>query len=83
MFKKVDLKIFLLKFTGVTDDGQDKNSKKIGSGFSAKSEPFEVLDGSNLDNKIAVVTGGYSGIELETTRALASKIFLKSWAYGL
>jgi NAD(P)-dependent dehydrogenase (short-subunit alcohol dehydrogenase family) len=32
-----------------------------------------VLDGINLDGKTAIVTGGYSGIGLETVRALASK----------
>ena len=43
---------------------------KIGSGFGADSTAAEVLDGVDLGGTLAVVTGGYSGIGLETTRAL-------------
>ncbi|HEY3483275.1 MAG TPA: SDR family NAD(P)-dependent oxidoreductase [Streptomyces sp.] len=43
---------------------------KLGSGFGATSTASEVIDGINLAGKLAVVTGGYSGIGLETTRAL-------------
>ncbi|GAA1645451.1 SDR family NAD(P)-dependent oxidoreductase [Nonomuraea maheshkhaliensis] len=44
---------------------------KIGSGFGARSTAEEVLRGIDLSGKLAIVTGGYSGLGLETTRALA------------
>ena len=40
----------------------------IGSGFSAASTAQEVINGISLAGKYAVVTGGYSGIGLETVR---------------
>jgi NAD(P)-dependent dehydrogenase (short-subunit alcohol dehydrogenase family) len=43
---------------------------KIGSGFGAHSTADEVLAGIDLSGKLAIVTGGYSGLGLETTRAL-------------
>ena len=42
----------------------------IGSGFHNKSTAAEVIEGIDLSGKNAVVTGGYSGIGLETVRAL-------------
>lgn len=43
----------------------------LGSGFHAKSTAKEVVSGVDLSGKHAIVTGGYSGIGLETVRALA------------
>jgi NAD(P)-dependent dehydrogenase (short-subunit alcohol dehydrogenase family) len=45
--------------------------RRIGSGFGARSSADDVLDGIDLAGKLAIVTGGYSGLGLETTRALA------------
>ncbi|MDO0909659.1 SDR family NAD(P)-dependent oxidoreductase [Streptomyces sp. DT2A-34] len=43
---------------------------KIGSGFDATSTAADILNGIDLTGKLALVTGGYSGLGLETTRAL-------------
>jgi NAD(P)-dependent dehydrogenase (short-subunit alcohol dehydrogenase family) len=43
----------------------------IGSGFGYRSTAAEVLEGIDLGGRLAIVTGGYSGLGLETVRALA------------
>jgi NAD(P)-dependent dehydrogenase (short-subunit alcohol dehydrogenase family) len=43
----------------------------INSGFGLRTEAREALGGRDLTGKVAIVTGGYSGLGLETTRALA------------
>ncbi|WP_127112162.1 oxidoreductase [Shimia sediminis] len=43
------------------------------SGFHAKSTGREVIKDTDLAGKTAIVTGGYSGLGLETVRALAEK----------
>ncbi|MEP3303065.1 MAG: SDR family NAD(P)-dependent oxidoreductase, partial [Roseibium sp.] len=47
------------------------NQKPLGSGFGARTTAGEVLDGMDLSGKLAIVTGGHSGLGLETTKALA------------
>lgn len=42
----------------------------IPSGFNAASTTDEVIRGIDLSGKIAIVTGGYSGLGLETVRVL-------------
>jgi NAD(P)-dependent dehydrogenase (short-subunit alcohol dehydrogenase family) len=44
----------------------------IGSGFGADTTAAEVIHGIDLSGQTAIVTGGYSGIGLETTRTLVS-----------
>lgn len=44
----------------------------IGSGFTATSTASEVMQGISLAGKVAIVTGGYTGLGLETTKALAA-----------
>src|SRR3954449_9437030 len=44
---------------------------RINSGFGYRSTAAEVLEGLDLTGRLAIVTGGYSGLGLETTRALA------------
>jgi NAD(P)-dependent dehydrogenase (short-subunit alcohol dehydrogenase family) len=42
----------------------------IGSGFGYRSTAAEVIDGIDLSNRLAIVTGGYSGLGTETVKAL-------------
>lgn len=46
--------------------------KPLNSGFGSTSTAIEVIQGRDLRGKTAIVTGGHSGVGLETTRALLS-----------
>lgn len=45
--------------------------KPLNTGYGAQTTTREVLGDKRIDGAIAIVTGGYAGIGLETTRALA------------
>lgn len=55
------------------NNGNDtkRMQKPIPSGFGPGTTAEEVIQGHDLSGTIAIVTGGYSGLGLETTRVLA------------
>ncbi|MCL6458070.1 MAG: SDR family NAD(P)-dependent oxidoreductase [Gorillibacterium sp.] len=53
------------------NQAQNTIQAPILSGFSGKTTAKKALGNRDLKGKVAIVTGGYSGIGLETTRVLA------------
>jgi hypothetical protein len=50
----------------------EDEQRPLGSGFTAASTAADVMADIDLIGRTALVTGGYSGLGFETTKALAS-----------
>ena len=53
---------------------QMSTQQPLQSGWTDRTSASEVLNGIDLEGKLAVVTGGYSSIGLEAVRALAAGV---------
>jgi hypothetical protein len=47
--------------------------RKLSSGFGPRSTARDVVAGLDLSGDLAIVTGGYSGLGIETVAALAGR----------
>ena len=56
----------------MSEETSQTPQQHLGSGFGHYSTAAQVISGIDLTGKTAIVTGGYSGLGLETVRALVS-----------
>ncbi|NJM26743.1 MAG: SDR family NAD(P)-dependent oxidoreductase [Bacteroidia bacterium] len=59
-----------MKTLTLIDNYNGRLQRPLGSGFGATTTADEAMAGINLRGKVAIVTGGYAGIGLETVRTL-------------